>query len=62
MFYCENCKITLKPFDISKATSLSKSNTKANEVNLNCTNRPSLTKKVLCRFGLACTSNKETIQ
>ena len=47
MFYCENCKITLKPFDISKATSLSKSNTKANEVNLNYTNRSSLTKKVL---------------
>ena len=34
MFYCENCKNSLKSFNTSKATSLSKSNTKAYEVNL----------------------------
>ena len=34
MFYCENCKNTLKSFNTSKATSLSKSNTKAFEVNV----------------------------
>ena len=34
MFYCENCKNTLKSFKISKATSLRKSNTKAYEVNV----------------------------
>ena len=34
MFYCESCKNTLKSFNTSNATSLSKSNTKLYEMNV----------------------------